>query len=55
VKLEITRIAYSAYIKGNRFIAYFETAEDAMKYLNELYPTEDKHVEPVMLLGEKKQ
>lgn len=54
MKLKIAFVIYAAYIKGSRFIAYFETAETAMKYLNELYPTEDKHVEPMFIHGEDK-
>jgi len=54
MKVKIALTIYAAYIKGNRFITYFENAETAMKFLNELYPTEDKHVEPLFILMEDK-
>ena len=52
MKLRIARIVYAAYVKSSRFIGYFETAETAMKYLSELYATEEKHVEPLFILEE---
>ena len=54
MKLKIMQVAYSAYIKGNRFIGYFFSAVEAMAYLNELYPSEEKHIEPVFVMGEDK-
>jgi hypothetical protein len=52
MKVKIARVIYTAYIKSNRFIAYFDDAETAMKYLAELYPREEKHVEPIFVLEE---
>ena len=55
MKLKIVKIIYCAYLKSSRFIGYFEDAETAMNFLQELYPTEEKHVEPIFVLGEEKE
>lgn len=55
MKLKLGKLVYSAYIKGGRFIGYFADAEFAMRWLNENYPAEEKHVEPCWVLEEEKQ
>jgi hypothetical protein len=52
MQVKISRVVYAGYIKDNRFIAYFDNAEFAMKYLTECYPTEEKHVEPIFVIDE---
>jgi hypothetical protein len=54
MNLKLGKLVYSAYIKGNRFIGYFENAEFAMRWMNENYPAEDKHVGPCWILEEDK-
>lgn len=50
MKLKLVETVYALYIKGTRFIGHFKTAEDAMEYGTGLYPTEEKHVEPIFLM-----
>lgn len=54
MKLKLSKSFYAAFIKGTRFVGYFENAELAMKWMNENYPSEEKHLEVCWVLEEDK-
>lgn len=47
--LKFSGNAFALYIKGNRFIAFFDSLESAQKFAKRYYNGEEAHVEPITI------
>lgn len=44
--LKFSRTAVALYVKKDRFIAYFETPDDAKKFAKQHFPNIEAHIDP---------
>lgn len=53
--LRFNRFIYGLYIKGGRFICYFESEKEALDFANAFYRGVEAHIEPYWIFTFKEQ